>query len=668
MAIDASFLDTLRSRLAISDVVGRRVRLINAGREKKACCPFHKEKTPSFTVNDHKGFFHCFGCGAHGDIIAFVMRAENRDFVETVELLAAEAGLTVPQSDPAERARARRNRDLYQLVEAAAAWFERQLFEPEGRTALDYLTNRGLSGAAIARFRLGYAPTDRRGLARHLGAAGFAEADMVEAGLLKRPDDGRQPYGFFRHRVMFPVTDRRGRVVAFGARKLDGDGPKYINSAETPLFHKGQLLYGLSRARQAAADGAVPIVTEGYMDVISLVEGGFPAAVAPLGTALGEDQILTLWRLLPGGEGAPILCFDGDTAGRRAAWRAIERTLPHLAPGRSIRLAFLPEGEDPDSLIRRHGARAVQEVLDAAVPLDQAVWTMLLAGRAVGTPEEKAALRRDLDQMARQIADRDVQALYRRDLLRRFDETFIRPRPPRSGPAGPGYGPASRGYGYSGGGAGPGYGRSGTGPGSAAPPWADRFASFRAETRRQARRRPDVRGVRARIILATLLNHPELQEEFADTLLAQPMPDELDALRLALLARIAETAAGTDDSDTAGDTADGADAGTAETRAGTEPAALHAALRGAGHGATLDALLCPNVYDHAGFARPDADPAAGRAGLLELISFSEEVGLRQDRTLATEKAKSELTEHNLRRMTLLSQEMLTKIRGIDDAS
>lgn len=644
MAIDAQFLEILRSRLPVSEVVGKRLRLVHAGREKKACCPFHKEKTPSFTINDQKGFFHCFGCGAHGDIITFVMRAENRDFIETVELLAAEAGLSVPQSDPAERARARHNRDLYQLVEAAAAWFEQRLYDADGHAALAYLTGRGLSGDAMARFRLGYAPADGRALGRHLARAGFTETDMIEAGLVKRPDDGRAPYAFFRHRVMFPVTDRRGRVVGFGGRRLEGDGPKYINTAETPLFHKGQLLYGLSRAREAAASGAVPIVAEGYMDVISLVEGGFAGAVAPLGTALGEEQILTLWRLFPNGEGTPILCFDGDSAGRRAAWRAIERTLPHLGPGRSIRLAFLPEGEDPDSLIRQHGASAMQAVLEAALPLDQAVWDMHRTGRSLQTPEEKAALRRDLEETARRIADREVQQLYRRALLRRFEETCVwtRPgRPPgRNRPAG-----AER-----------------VGAGAPGAARDDRYAPFRAEARRRAKLRPDVQSLRERIILAALVNHPGLLEEFADTLLARPASlAALESLRQNLILHT-DPPPGTDAA-----IGIGPDAG--DDVAGTERGAdLAQTLRRAGHGAALDLVLCPQVYAHAGFARPDADLERCRDGLAGLLTLAEQTGLQRDLARATDQAKSDLTEHNLRRVALLREEMLTKIRGIDEAS
>ena len=299
MTLPPQFLDELRARLPISAVVGKRIRLIRAGREHKACCPFHNEKTPSFTVNDQKGFFHCFGCGAHGDVIGFVMQHDRLPFMEAVEQLAAEAGLEVPKPSPQDRERQERQRGLHDLVEAAARFFQAQLGAPGGRMARDYLAGRGLDEEMIARFRLGYAPTDSRALIRALTEQGFEVPAMIEAGLARQPEDGRAPYAFFRHRVMFPVTDRRGRAVAFGGRILEGDGPKYINSPDTPLFHKGRMLYALAQAARAIADGQPAIIVEGYLDVIALHQAGFAGAVAPLGTALTEDQVALLWRLMP---------------------------------------------------------------------------------------------------------------------------------------------------------------------------------------------------------------------------------------------------------------------------------------------------------------------------------------------------------------------------------
>ncbi len=427
MPLPPHFLDQLRDRVVLSEVVGRRVPLTRAGRELKACCPFHTEKTPSFTVNDRKGFFHCFGCGAHGDVIGFVMRHDRLGFLEAVELLAGQAGLEVPRPTPQERARFEQQKGLHELIEAACRFFEAQLRTPAGRAALDHLRGRGLDDETIARFRLGYAPADGRALLRALGEQGFGEAAVIEAGLARTPEPGAdraapRPYAFFRHRVMFPVGDRRGRVVAFGARKLEGDGPKYLNSPDGPLFHKGQLLFNLSRARMAAGPEAVAgeaqpvIVAEGYMDVIALARAGFAAAVAPLGTALTEAQILELWRL----DRLPILCFDGDEAGRRAAWRAAERVLPLLKPDHSVRVAFMPPGEDPDTLLRTRGRAAMQTVLDEAMPLIDFVWSTIRGETVSSTPEAKAAIPLRLSRLAYTIQDPVIRKLYSRQLHDRF--------------------------------------------------------------------------------------------------------------------------------------------------------------------------------------------------------------------------------------------------------
>ena len=367
MAFTPQFLDELRGRLTLSDYVGKRVRLQKKGREHLGLCPFHNEKTPSFTVNDSKAFYHCFGCGAHGSAIDWVMQMEGLSFPEAVERLAGDAGMAVPQSTPEEQARAKRAKSLYDANEAACAWFQKQLYQGDGAAALDYLRGRGLTEETISRFRLGFAPERKNALGQALQADGFTEEMLIEAGLIARPDDGRAPYDRFRGRVIFPITDRRGRVIAFGGRIMeDREGiAKYLNSPETPLFHKGQTLYALALAREAAAKDAEVIVTEGYMDVIALHQAGFGGAVAPLGTAVTEAHIQALWRLAP----EPVLCFDGDNAGQRAAHRAAERALPLLAPGRSLRFAILPAGEDPDSLLQAGGLAAMDTVLGAARPM-----------------------------------------------------------------------------------------------------------------------------------------------------------------------------------------------------------------------------------------------------------------------------------------------------------
>src|SRR5437667_6188945 len=371
MAFPPGFLDELRSRVPLADLVGRRLRLVRKGREHSGLCPFHNEKTPSFYVVEDKGFFHCFGCGAHGDAIGFVMRADNLDFIEAVEKLAGEAGIAVPQQTLQERERAQRQKTLLEALAAAADFYETQLWSRGGSRGLEYLTARGLDEATIRRFRLGWATDDRQALRRAL-AGDFPEALLHEAGLLRVPDDGGAPYDYFRGRVIFPIGDRAGRVIAFGARTLGDDQPKYLNSPDTPVFEKGRVLYAWAAARAHAAHEAESpvIVVEGYMDVIALHRADFGGAVAPLGTALTEMQLRELWRLSP----EPVLCFDGDAAGQRAAGRALDRALPLLTPGRSLRFAALPAGEDPDSLIRGAGRTAFAEVLTAARPLSEVLW------------------------------------------------------------------------------------------------------------------------------------------------------------------------------------------------------------------------------------------------------------------------------------------------------
>jgi len=432
MSIPPEFVDELRDRLSIASVVGSRVRLQKRGRDHLGLCPFHKEKTPSFTVSEEKGFFHCFGCGAHGDVVGFVMRSDNLSFPEAVERLARDVGMQVPTTSPEERQREERRATLHSVLEAAAAWFEAQLRAGVGRLGLDYLRRRGLQDDTLARFRLGYAPDARTALKDALAKAGFGEPLMLEAGLVIRPEDGRPAYDRFRGRVMFPITDRRGRVIAFGGRILDQGEPKYLNSPETPLFHKGRTLYGLAQASRTARAGGEIAVCEGYMDVIALAEAGLAGAVAPLGTALTEGQIAELWRLTP----EPILCFDGDAAGQRAAARAVERALPLLQPGKSLRFAVLPPGDDPDSLIRARGPAAVEELLQAARPLIDLLWDQELGLRPTDTPERRAGFRQRLRDRIRQIGDRAVYEDYRHEIDRRLQAAFAPPSPRlrRAGP------------------------------------------------------------------------------------------------------------------------------------------------------------------------------------------------------------------------------------------
>jgi len=420
MAFPPGFLDELRARVSLSDIVGRKVSLKRrSGAEYAGLCPFHNEKSPSFTVNDKKGFYHCFGCGEHGDAVGFVMKTEGMSFPESVEKLAREVGLPVPRATPQERERAEQASTLQQVVEQAARWFQKQLRLPVGRQGLDYLRGRGLSDETIDDFRLGFSPDSRDGVIGALKREGATIDKIVEAGLAIQPEDAhREPYDRFRGRVMFPINDRRGRVIAFGGRVIGPGEPKYLNSPETPLFHKGANLYCLDRARVAVTKDQPVIVAEGYMDVIALHVAGFTGAVAPLGTALTEGQLGEVWKLAD----EPYLCFDGDNAGRRAAQRGADRALPLLRAGKSLRFIAMPAGEDPDSLLRARGPSAIESVLKLARPLSGVVWDMDTEGKPTDTPERRASLQRAIQQRVDQIADPVVRDYYRSDMKARLNK------------------------------------------------------------------------------------------------------------------------------------------------------------------------------------------------------------------------------------------------------
>jgi DNA primase len=414
MALPAAFLEELRARTPLAGIIGRRVKLVRAGRNWKGCCPFHSEKTPSFVVYDDG--YHCYGCGAHGDAIGFVMHSQGASFIEAVQQLAAECGLEVPKPTPEAAAAEQRRLDLHAVLQAALEAFQRRLFLPEGAAALAYLRERGLTAATIRRFGLGWSGEGRGTLIADLGRQGIEAGLLVEAGLMTAPDEARAAREFFFGRVMFPIRDRGGRPVGFGGRILGDGQPKYLNGPETALFAKRRTLYGLDVAREGARQGAVVVAVEGYMDVIALHQAGFAGAVAPLGTALTEEQLATLWRLSP----MPVLCFDGDAAGARAAARAALLALPLLTPEHSLRLASLPAGEDPDTLIARRGSAAFQAVLDAARPLAEALFDFLREPGGEATPEQRAALRTRLEEAAGRIRHRGLAAEYRRALLDRF--------------------------------------------------------------------------------------------------------------------------------------------------------------------------------------------------------------------------------------------------------
>ena len=425
MTLSPQWLDELRARTLLSSVISPSVKLIRAGREWKACCPFHNEKTPSFTVNDDKGFYHCFGCGAHGDAIRFLTDNRGLPFMDAVKELAAKAGMDVPAPDPKAKERAERAASLTDVMAACQKWFAKQLQGIDGAAAREYLGNRGIGAQTIARFGIGLAPDNRTALKRAL--SGLGEDKLVESGMLIQPEEeGKEPYDRFRGRLMIPIRDQRGRVIAFGGRILGEGEPKYLNSPDTPLFDKGRTLYNIDRAGPASRQAKRLIVVEGYMDVIALDRAGIAEAVAPNGTAVTEAQLERMWRLDP----APILCFDGDPAGQKAAIRAAMRALPHLGPERTLRFVELPAGQDPDDLVRSGGREAVEALLAEPEPLDQRLWRHERGATPLTTPEARAGLRQRLVEHSQAIGDPELRRLYRDQWLGQFDREFGSVRPP----------------------------------------------------------------------------------------------------------------------------------------------------------------------------------------------------------------------------------------------
>ena len=424
MTLSPQFLDELRARTLLSALVGKTTKLTKAGREWKGCCPFHKEKTPSFYVNDDKGFYHCFGCSAHGDAIRWLTDQRALPFIDAVKELAGAAGMEMPAPDKGSAARAEQAKGLHEALATAQQWFASQLGAIEGAEARALLERRGVTAATARDFGLGYAP-DARGRLRQ-ALKDFGDATLIEAGLLIAVDD-KEPYDRFRGRLMIPIRDPRGRVIAFGGRIIGardaGGAPKYLNSPDTPLFDKGRTLYHLDKAAAAARKAGRLIVVEGYMDVIALAQAGIAEAVAPLGTALTEAQLERLWRLVD----VPLLCFDGDGAGQRAAARAGLRALPMLAPGRSLGFVTLPEGQDPDDLIRARGAPAIESLLAEPQPLVDRLWLHERDVQPLKTPEARAGLRRRLNDLARTIADPGVAREYAEEFRRRADAHFAPP-------------------------------------------------------------------------------------------------------------------------------------------------------------------------------------------------------------------------------------------------
>lgn len=423
MRFPDSFLDEIRARLPVSDVARRRVQLKKQGREWRGLSPFNKERTPSFFVNDQKGFYHDFSSGKHGDIFGFVMETEGLSFPEAVERLADIAGVPMPAASPDAEAREAHRRTLHEVMELAAGFFEEKLAAPVGAKARGYLADRGVSPSTQLEFRIGYAPAERFALKEYLGSRGVSVPQMIEAGLLITGDDIPVPYDRFRDRVMIPIQDQRGRVIAFGGRTLNNDvQPKYLNSPETSLFHKGACVFNFHRARQPAHQDGTVVVVEGYMDAIAIYQAGLKSVVASMGTAFTEEQIALLWRLSV----EPVVCFDADSAGINAAYRSLDRILPELKVGRTFRFAFMTGEKDPDDLIREKGLDAFTGVLNGSLPLWDVLWERETANVTVKTPDSQASLEHKLKTIVGTIKDRSVHTAYERTCRMQLANLFWR--------------------------------------------------------------------------------------------------------------------------------------------------------------------------------------------------------------------------------------------------
>lgn len=633
MSFSPSFLEELRARLPLSEIIGKRLRLTRAGREYKACCPFHNEKSPSFYVNDDKQFFHCFGCGAHGDIIGFTMRHDRLSFPEAVEALAGQAGLPMPRDTPMERERFDQEKRLLNLLERATAWFEEQLFSASGREGLSYLRGRGLSDDAIRRFRLGYAPQDSQAMIRKLTSEGFRIEELASVGLAKKSETRDEYFSFFRHRVIFPVGDRRGRTVAFGGRVLGDGEPKYLNSPDHSLFHKGKLLYGLSRARTAISQNQPLIVVEGYMDVIALVEAGYSGAVAPLGTAMTEDQMMALWKLLPPLEArepqrdySPILCFDGDNAGLRAATRAVERALPILTPAQTLRVAFMPKGQDPDDLIKSGGKGAMESILNEARPLIDVIWEGALTGRTLRTPEDRASFIGNLRQRVGRIGHETLRQLYLDEVGKRID-ALLRPQPTQQSGQRPATGQKSR--------------------------WGNKQSQELSTPLLHRRQPPNARAGREMALLALMLRYPTLFNDFGEDFATISFNQSfLEAIRQQLVDLLA------DDSHEPLDATEVyrhlSRLATEDTSVGYRP----------GH---LDDILSSTAL-HARLAAPDQTLDQVRLGWKSIRNMQLQERLQSDIQRASRTYAENATDENFNRLLALRSQAEALAREIDGSA
>jgi len=586
MRFPPRFLDEVRERVPLGELVGRRVKLARAGRELKGLCPFHNEKTPSFHVVEEKNFYHCFGCGAHGDVFTFLTEAEGLSFPEAVEEAARRAGMPLPRPDPEAQAKAEKQAGLHEVMESATRVFQEHLGRSGGKTAREYLERRGLSRRTIADFRLGYAPDSYNALKEALRARGIPEDQIREAGLVVKPEDGRAPYDRFRNRIIFPITDRKGRVIAFGGRALDDNPAKYLNSPDTPLFHKGRTLYNLAGARKPAYESGRLLVVEGYTDVLSLAQAGLGYAVAPLGTALTEEQLGELWRLSP----EPVLCFDGDAAGWKAADRAIDRALGLLRPGQSLRFAMLPEGLDPDDLVRREGAAAMRTVVEAAEPLSDMLWRMMTEVADHSTPERRAGLERAIYDRLDRIGDQKVRNFYRQEFRDRLFKAFAPNWPRRQGRMGQGR-----------------------------PGHAGESGSALARTPLGRRQMGDETYIYERLVMLYAIHHPWLVDSHEEELADIPFRDPaLDALRQDLLVAL----------------------GSVE---GLDSAALRAHLAKSGHDDTVTELQSAASLKPVMSAWPGAAPEDAETGWQHVLARLRRLSLQREiEALETEYRESGL--------------------------
>jgi DNA primase len=622
MRFPPSFLDDIRGRVSISSVVGRRVawdrRKTNVGKgDYWACCPFHNEKSPSFHVDDRKGRYHCFGCKVSGDIFTFLVEKEGASFPEAVERLAGEAGLAMPSVSEAEVEREQVRASLYDVMEIAAKFFEAELQTARGAKARGYLADRHLTSAIQKEFRIGYSPDDRSALRTHLAAQNVTLEQMIEAGLVISGDDVPVAYDRFRDRLMFPIRDPRGKVIAFGGRALRADVPaKYLNSPETPLFHKGVVLYNHDKARGPAHERGEIIAVEGYIDVIAMHRAGFPNAVAPLGTALTEDQLALLWKAAA----EPILCFDGDGAGIKAAYRALDMALPLLKPGHSLRFALLPEGQDPDDLLKSDGPEAVKAVIGAAEPLSDVIWRRALEENDRATPERKAQFEKDLRVLVSQIGDETVRKHYLADLASRFDQLFQRNR------AGGNF--RSRAAGFS------------------QKPWKKGQKQWETPQPASAKLKAmaAVGGAsralerREKLIVLSFINHPDLLHEFLDEFAAAEFSSrELDSLRTQII-------------------------NSAALEQSLDMAMLRGHLLSRGFGPVLDGLENQAMRLNEWFLGPAAAQDDARTGLRQMFALHRKT-VTLDRELKAAEAAftADPTEENFNALSGLREQFLSVI-------